>query len=86
MAAMGAQALPLSAARASGAIGMEQFDEPGVAGVLVQIRSSNEKSMVRTSVPQAGSSLSTPPLGVIVSGGAPVFPHKPRSFIQISEA
>jgi hypothetical protein len=27
MAAMGAQALPLSAARASRAVGMEQFDE-----------------------------------------------------------
>jgi len=37
MAAVEPQALPLPAARAGQAVGVEQFDELGVAGVLVQI-------------------------------------------------
>jgi hypothetical protein len=42
MAAVDPQALPLSAARASQAVRMEQFDEFGVAGVLVQIVEQGE--------------------------------------------
>jgi hypothetical protein len=42
MAAVDPQALPLTAARASQAVRMEQFDEFGVAGVLVQIVEQGE--------------------------------------------
>jgi hypothetical protein len=42
MAAVNPQALPLSAARASQAVGMEQFHEFGVAGILVQIVDQGE--------------------------------------------
>jgi hypothetical protein len=42
MAAVNPQVLPLSAARASQAVRMEQFDEFGVAGVLVQIGEQGE--------------------------------------------
>ena len=42
MAAVDPQALPLCAARASQAVGVEQFDEFGVAGVLVQITDQGE--------------------------------------------
>ena len=42
MAAVNPQVLPLSAARAGQAVGVEQFDELGVAGVLVQIVDQGE--------------------------------------------
>ena len=42
MAAVNPQVLPLSAARASQAVRMEQFDEFGVAGVLVEIVEQGE--------------------------------------------
>ena len=42
MAAVDPRALPLFAARASQAVGVEQFDELGVAGVLVQIIDQGE--------------------------------------------
>jgi hypothetical protein len=42
MVAVNPQVLPLSTARASQAVGMEQFDEFGVADVLVQIIDQGE--------------------------------------------
>jgi hypothetical protein len=42
MTAVDPQALPLPAARAGQAVGVEQFDELGVAGVLVQIIDQGE--------------------------------------------
>jgi hypothetical protein len=42
MAAVDPQALPLPAARAGQAVGVEQFDEFGVAGALVQIIDQGE--------------------------------------------
>jgi hypothetical protein len=42
MAAVGPQAFPLSAPRASRAVGVEQFDQFGEAGVLIQIIDQRE--------------------------------------------
>ena len=42
MTAVGPQTLPLPAARAGQAVGVEQFDEFAVAGVLVQISDQGE--------------------------------------------
>jgi hypothetical protein len=73
MTAVDPQAVPLPAARAGQAMGVEQFDEFGVAGVLVQIIDQGEVHGQDLQRPVI-SPLRTPPHGAIVkrwSTGSP---------------
>jgi hypothetical protein len=73
MAAVNPQVLPLCAARASQAVGMEQFDKFGIAGILVQIIDEGKvhgRGLRATKV----SPSRRPPLGAIVKRCSTGFP------------
>jgi hypothetical protein len=73
MATVNPEMVPLSTARASQAIRMEQFDEFGGAGVLVQVVDQREVPDPNLRVPGV-SPLRTPPLEAIVKSRSTCFP------------
>ena len=73
MATVNAAVLPLATARARQTIGMEQFDEFGVAGALVQVIDQREVHDQNLCV-QGGDPVRTPPIEVIVKRRSTSFP------------
>jgi hypothetical protein len=65
--------LPLSTTRASQAVGMEQLDEFGVAGVLVQVVDEREVHDPNLRV-TGGPPLRTPPFEAVVKRRSTGFP------------
>jgi hypothetical protein len=73
MATVNAEVLPLATARACQTIGMEQFDEFDVAGVLVQVIDQREVHDQNLCV-QGGDPVRTSPIEVIVKRRSTGFP------------
>ena len=73
MATVDPEVLPLATTRARQAVGMEQFDEFGVAGALVQVVDQREVHDPNLRV-KGGDPLRTPPFEAIVKRRSIGFP------------